>query len=104
VRDLGEIFADARAKGAFLEHLGAAKSMLVVDPKTVIEDFRNAREELDIKEERGLPLKLIDRAAKALEGIDRTSPHCKDDNVKVALVRLSNYVSEMIKDISGSAR
>lgn len=99
IRKLGKIFDDPRAKAAFLEHLGESKKILSVPPKTVIDDFQNAVEELNMKEQRDQPVKLILKAIKALERIDKKSKHFHEQPVKDAMTKISKIVSDINKDL-----
>lgn len=100
IRKLGKIFSDAHAKDTYLEHLGKAKKLQDVAPETVIEDFRTADEVINMREQRDQPVRLIERAIKALESIDRKSKHFREQRVKEAIARLSNLIQDMVKELT----
>jgi hypothetical protein len=95
VRKLGKIFPNAHASAAYLEHLKCSKKVTSVPEETVIEDFRNGVEVLDMQEQRGKPARLIERAIKALESIDRDSDHFRKEPVRKGMERLSRLVREI---------
>lgn len=108
VRKLGKIFADYEAKSTFLEHLEKAKGsyrdkgkkLLTVPPEIVIEDFRAAEDVLAMKEQRDQPVRLIEKATKALESIDRKDMHFREEPVKDAMKRLSAVIEGIEKDLA----
>lgn len=100
IRRLGKIFPDAHAKDAYLEHLGKAKNILNVTPETVIDDFRNAVEVLAMRDDRDQPVRLIKKAIKALESIDRESKHFHKEQVKEAIANLSQIVQDIEQSLS----
>lgn len=108
IRKLGKIFADFEAKSAYLEHLEKAKAgskekskkLLSVPAEVVIEDFRAAEDVLGMKEQRDQPVRLIEKAYNALDSIDRTDKHFREDPVRQAMARLSAKVKELEKDLA----
>jgi hypothetical protein len=100
IRKLSKIFPDAHARGAYLEHLENTKDMAKVAPETVVEDFYNALDVISMKEQRGQPVKLIEKAIKALESIDRKSSHFYEGRVLHAVKRLSRLVKEMEQSLA----
>lgn len=102
-RDLGKIFSDVVAEGAFLEHLVKAgrepKDLLSVPPRTVIDDFKEAQDILRMKEQHDQPVRLIEKAIKALESIDRKSKHFHEERVKEAVTKLSKVVQSIEQDL-----
>jgi hypothetical protein len=100
VRKLGKIFPNVHASSAYLEHLKPSRKITSVPEETVIEDFRNAVEVLDMQEQRGKPVRLIERAIKALESIDRESDHFREEPVREAIERLSKLVLEIEEELS----
>lgn len=92
IRKFGKIFEDAQAESAYLEHLGKVKRMHDIQPKIVIEDFENAVEEIRFKEQRDEPLKLVEKAIKSLERIDKKSKHFKERSVLEAITKLFNLI------------
>lgn len=103
IRDLRKIFSDPYAKDAYAEHLKKArnpKELLSIPAETVLEDFRAAKETLSMREERDQPIKLIERAIKALESIDRNSKHFQGERVKQAMSRLSELVQEIDHEVT----
>lgn len=101
VRKLGRIFPDAHTEGAYLEHLGKAKNLLDVPPDTVIEDFHDAVEVFDMK--RYQPVRLIEKAIKALESIDRESEYFREEPVKEGMARLSKLVEDIEQELTGQS-
>jgi hypothetical protein len=99
-RDLGKIFYDVDAQSAFLEQLGTAKNLHSVPAKTVIEDFRIAQDILGMREQRDQPVRLIEKAIKALESIDRKSKHFYEERVKEAVTRLSKVVQGIERELA----
>jgi hypothetical protein len=100
VRKLGKVFSDTYATDAYLEHLGKAQKLASVPSETVIEDFNNALEILDIHAQRDRPLRLIERAIKALESIDRESDHFHDKRVKQAVDQLIELVLDIQRELT----
>ena len=100
IRKLGKIFSDYHANAAYLEHLGKAKKLLDVPPEVVIEDFQNAVEEINMKDQRDQPVRLIEKSIKALERIDRESEHFHEEHVKEAMAKLSKLVQEIEKELN----
>jgi hypothetical protein len=99
IRKLSKVYSDAHSKGAYLEHLASEKDISKVSPETIVEDFSNALFVLDMKEEKGKPLKLIQKAIDALSSIDRKSKHLYDDEVKDKMQKLCQYIQELSKII-----
>jgi hypothetical protein len=102
IRKLGKIFADMDAKEAYTQNLKkSSKKPLEVKATTLIEDFRTAEDILGMKEQRDQPVRLIEKAIKALESVDRTNKHFREIRVKNAIDRLSSIVQEIKKDLTG---
>lgn len=100
VRRLGKIFADLDANETFTQNLKSTKNILSVDPRTLIDDFKTASETLDLKDQRDQPVRLIGRAVKALESIDRTNKHFREEKVKFAFEKLLTMVQQIGKDLN----
>lgn len=108
IRKLGKIFADYEARSAYLEHLEKAKGsskekskkLLTVPAEVVIDDFRAAVDVLDMKEQRDQPVRLIEKAFNALDSIDRTNKHFREEPVRQSMARLSAKVKELEKDLA----
>jgi hypothetical protein len=102
IRDLRKIFSDAHAKDAFLEHLGKTKAeqLRSISEATVIEDFRSAQDVLSMREQRDQPIKLIERATKALESIDRESRHFREERVKQAIAKLLQLIQDIDQELA----
>jgi hypothetical protein len=100
IRNLDRVFSDAHAKAAFVERLEEAKDMRSVPEEEVIEDFRDAIEILDMREERDQPVRLIEKAINALQSIDTESEHFCCERVKQAADRLSELVQNIRKQLS----
>ena len=95
IRRMGKILTNAHAKGEYISYLGNAKSskkIASIDEETVIEGYLSAKEVLENQEEKGKPVKLIQRAVKALESIDTESNHFDSTQVKDAMAELSKLV------------
>lgn len=99
IRKLGKVFSDLDAKEVYTQNLVKSKNPLALNPKMIIEDFRAAEEVLGLKEEHDQPLKLIGRAVKALQSIDRKTKHFKDIRVSEALQNLLDLAQEIKKEI-----
>jgi hypothetical protein len=100
IRKLGKIFADPAAKEAYTQSLKKSnKKPLSVDAGNLIEDFKVAEDILLMKEQRDQPVRLIDKAIKALQSIDRTNKHFHETRVKSAMDRLYGIVQEIKKDL-----
>ena len=104
VRKLGKIFSDVRAEAALLEHLGKAKNLLDVSPGTVIEDYHDGVELISMKEQRYQPVRLIERAIKALESIDRESEHFREERVREEIAKLSKLVEDIERELTEQSR
>lgn len=99
IRKFGKIFGDAQAEGAYLEHLGKAKRLQDVPPNVIIDDFKNAEEELDFKEQHDEPVKLVEKAIKALERIDKKSKHFREPIVLAAITKLFNLTQGIREEL-----
>ena len=100
IRKLGKIFSNAHAKDAFLENIRKEKRILDVNSKTLVEDFKAATEILDMQEQSDQPIKLVEKATKALESIDRTNRHFREERVIKAMNKLALLVNEIKKELS----
>lgn len=101
VRKLSKIFADLDASQAYTQHLKTpGKKQAPVNPATVIEGFRTAEDILSMKEQHDQPVKLIEKAIKALESIDRTNKHFNEARVKLAMGKLSNIVQQIENELN----
>lgn len=100
VRKLGKIFADLAATETFTQNIKTSKKPWTLDPYTVIEDFHSAWEIVDMKDKRDQPVRLIERAIRALESIDRNSEHYREQRVIQAVQTLIYMVREIEKDLS----
>jgi hypothetical protein len=101
IRKLDKIFSDIHASAAFVEPLSeGAKKLHKVPPEVVIEGFRDAEEVLRMREDRGKPVKLIEKAIKALESIDRESEYLCNERVGHALTRLSELVQAIQQQLA----
>jgi len=100
VRRLAKIFLDPHAEGAYLEHLSKAKMLNDVSAEVVIEDFYNAVEVINMREQRDQPIKLIEKAINALESIDRESKHFREERVNEAILKLLKIVQDIQKDLN----
>jgi hypothetical protein len=101
IRKLGKILADVNARDAYMRNLkDHGKKPLSVKPSTLIEDFRSAEEVLAMKEQKDQPVRLIERAIKALESIDRSNKHFQTTEVRDAIDKLASVVESMKKDLS----
>lgn len=99
IRKLGKIFADLDANEVYTQNLKSSKKLLSVDPSTLIDDFKTAEEILNMKGQRDQPVRLVGKAIKALESIDRTSKHFRETRVRQAVERLFSIVQEIKKDL-----
>lgn len=100
IRKLGKIFGDLDAKEAYAKTLKkSGKKPLTFNAGNLIEDFRTAEDILSMKEQRDQPVRLIDKAIKALQSIDRTNKHFHETRVKGAMDRLNGIVQEIKKDL-----
>lgn len=96
IRKLGKIFADLDASEAYTQNLVKwDKNPLSIDANTLIEDFRTAEDILGMKEQRDQPVRLIEKAIKALESIDKSSKHFSEPRVKQAMGKLLTKVQEI---------
>jgi len=96
MRKLGKIFADLDASEAYTQNLVKCdKNPLSIDANTLIEDFRTAEDILGMKEQRDQPVRLIEKAIKALESIDKSSKHFSEPRVKQAMGKLLTKVQEI---------
>jgi hypothetical protein len=100
IRKLGKVFADLDAKEAYTQSLKKSnKKPLSVDAGNLIDDFKVAEDILLMKEQRDQPVRLIDKAIKALQSIDRTNKHFHEPRVKSAMDKLCGIVQEIKKDL-----
>lgn len=98
VRKLGKIFADVDAKDACTQSVNEQiKKPLTVDPATLIDDFKSAEELINMKDQRDQPVRLIEKATKALQSIDRTNKHFRETKVKEMMGKLAAVVDEIQK-------
>ncbi len=97
IRRLGKVFLDLYAKETFLENLSKKKNPKDVSPEVVIDDFQNSVEVLKNQADKDEPVKLINRALKALEIIDEESEHFKKEKVKSNMIKLSERVRYLEK-------
>ena len=103
VRKLGRIFSDAYAEGEFLKHFEKAKRVHDVPEDTVIDDFNDAAEVIGMKDQRYQPVRLIDKAIKALESIERGSEHFRRRPVKEAMAKLSKLVRDIEQELTSQS-
>jgi len=94
-RKLGKVFEDPYAKEALEENIKNAIKPKDLKPEQVIEDFKSAVEIVEMTEERNEPIKLINKAMKALNSINRDSNHFHGERVKTELGKLKSLVIEM---------
>jgi len=100
IRKLGKIFADLDAKEACMQSLRkSSKKPLSTNAATMIEDFRSAEDILSMKDQRDQPVRLIEKAIKALQSIDKTDKHFRETRVKNAVDRLYGIIQEIKKDL-----
>lgn len=100
IRKLGKIFGDLDAKEAFAKNLKkSGKTPLTFNAGNLIEDFRIAEDILSMKEQRDQPVRLIEKAIKALQSIDRTNRHFHEARVKTSMDRLYVVAQEIKKDL-----
>lgn len=97
IRRLGKIFANLNAEETFLTNLKDAKDSRKIEPDIIIDDFQNAVEVLKNQADKDEPVKLINRALKALENIDTDSKHFKEEKVKSYIIKLSECVRKLEK-------
>ncbi len=108
-RSIGKIFADTRAKSAFLEHLEKVKDVKSLHKVAseasdmVIDDFKEAQEIIKNREDRDKPLLLIERAMSALESIDEKSEHLGEQRVIAAWQKLLKRVQDLEHHINKRA-
>ena len=101
VRKLGKIFADLDAKDACIQSIKEQiRKPLAVDPATLIDDFRSAEELINMKDQRYQPVRLIEKATKALQSIDRSNKHFREAKVKEMMGKLATVVEEIQKDLN----
>ena len=77
----------------------SSKKPLSFSAATVIEDFRTAEDILSMKEQRDQPVRLIEKAIKALQNSDKTDKHFRETRVKNAMDRLYGIIQEIKKDL-----
>jgi len=100
IRKLGKIFADPDAKEACTQSLKkSSKKPLSLNAATLIEDFRTAEDILNMKDQHDQPVRLIEKAIKALQNIDRANKHFREMRVKNAMDRLYGIVQEIKKEL-----
>lgn len=92
IRKLDKVFSDPHARAAFVGSFKGAKKLHNVPPEVVIDGFRDADEVLRMREDRDKPVRLIEKAIKALESIDRESAHFHGEHVRQAADRLSKLL------------
>ncbi len=104
IRELGKVYADGDAEAEFLKILEPAmkepKKITSIKPEIILESFKSAKEILENKEDRDQPVKLIERAIKALESIDQSNKHLGDERVISALERLYKMVTTLSNKIN----
>ncbi len=103
IRALGKIYGDTDAQLEYMNHLVTPNkekgNLSSIDPEIIIEGFDFAQEVLSNKENRDRPLKLIEKAIKAIESIDRNNKHLKEDRVASAIARLQKLVTNLSAEI-----
>ena len=100
IRKLGKIYADVDAKDACTQSvMQQIKKPLTVDPATLIDDFKSAEELINMKDQRDQPVRLIEKATKALQNIDRTNKHFRETKVKEMMDKLAAVVADIQKDL-----
>jgi len=57
-----------------------------------------------MKEQRYQPVRLIERAIKALESIDRESEHFREERGKEAIAKLSKLVEDIERELTEQSR
>ncbi len=97
IRRLGKIFANLKAEETFLKNLKDTKDSKKIEAEIIIDDFQNAVEVLKNQADKDEPVKLINRAFKALEMIDEENEHFKEEKVKSNMIKLSERVRNLEK-------
>lgn len=100
IRKLGKVFVDVDAKEVFMQSLEeSSKKPVSTDPATLIENFRTAEDLLNMKDQRDQPVRLIERAIKALQSIDRSDEHFRETRVKDAVDTLYSIIQEIREEL-----
>jgi hypothetical protein len=93
-RSLKSVFSDSDAYVDFVKRLKNTEP-LEVSPKLIYDDFRDAVDTVDLKEEKDEPLKLITKAYSALKQINTENEHLQTGKVISALERLDELVQKL---------
>lgn len=103
IRDLGKVFGDGDAEAEFNKNIEEVvkdqKKITVVKPELILEGFKSAKEVLANKEDRDRPVVLIERAIKALESIDLSSKHIKDDRTISTFGKLQKLIGKLANEL-----
>jgi hypothetical protein len=99
IRNLRKVYASPRAHLTYVEPFKDVKDIRDVEPETVIEAYWSAKEVVDLEAQQDRPIKLIERAIKALESIDTTTDHFRQEDVKSSLDKLIDVVNNLVNKL-----
>jgi hypothetical protein len=102
VRKLAKVLLDDDAFLIVSDNLPEKKDLRELPPELLIDNFSNAKDVLDNKQDRDKPVKLIDRAITALKAIDRNDPHFKANAVAInrKLIELNGVLGTLKSDLN----
>ncbi len=95
IRQLGKIYDLPRAYVAYVNNFPQNKDIRNVAPEVVLDSYRSGKEVLDLEAEKNKPKKLIERAIKALQSIDRDSSYFKKKELQPDIIKLLDLTTEI---------
>ena len=95
IRELGKIFQSNKAYIQFKSAFEGAKNIQQIDPETVLEGFRGAKEILELEAESSKPKKLLDKAIRAIGSIDPQSISKEKEDLRIGVKKLLTMVQEL---------
>lgn len=100
VRNLCKILQDDKASETLTDTFDTQKDIRNIPVEKLVDNLDKATDIKKNKEDKEKPGKLIDRAIAALNGIDRTTNHYKNDaDVKTKLGQLDSLVGELKREL-----
>lgn len=97
IRQLGKIYELPRAYVAYVGSLPQSKDVRDIPPDVVLDSYRSGKEVLDLEAEKNKPKKLVERAIKALQSIDRDSSYFKKSDLQPDIDSLLDLAKEIKK-------
>jgi len=99
IRELGKIYEVPKAYLAYEAVLNSKSNIKEIKPEIILEGFRSAKEVIDLEAEKNKPKKLIDRAIKALDSIDRDSKYFRKEDLLSDITKLIDLAKELEQEL-----